>query len=360
MMINLSYFKIKIDFSFVYSYKYTNMDTIIEEKIIEVPIIKKSRLVITNRVLPMTITNPNSVLGKNPFSNFNYDSTVIPTLLPLNKKQKTAKDLTTKLFSENRIGSHIYKNGTLANTMKDLSPLYPRQIVLDDANKPFAKIDKSDIKETRKIVMCKGLSIYTHASFCFNLCKEPIPANAYVINGLKQQLRISRECGFKGVVVHVGTSGDRLISDAINNMRINILGCLSEATIECPLLLETPAGKKSETLTEMKDFIDFVTSFNDRRLGIVCDTCHIFSTKEKILPSEYIRSILYNNSISHLLKLIHLNDSKTCIGSCKDSHATIGEGSLPASEFLEIVSLATIFGVSMVTEDTEKEPSDTC
>lgn len=319
----------------------------------EVIKIKKSRFTCMNpsimleqevkkvRVLPPTITNPNMISGR-----------TIHT--------KASKELNVKIFSENRIGSNIYRNGTLANTMRTLRPLYPRQIVLDDANKPFAKIDKQDIKQTYKIVRERNLNIFVHAPFLYNLSKEPTICNDYIVKGLKQQLKISNQCGFKGVVVHVGKSVGRNIDIALENMRYNITECLCEATLECPLLLETPAGRGSETLCEMMEFINFVASFNDRRLGICCDTCHIFSTKENILPSEYIRTILYSEEWSHLLKLIHLNDSEEGEHSCKDLHATIGTGKIPTSEFLEVVSLASIYGVAMVTEDDKKEPSDEC
>lgn len=128
--------------------------------------------------------------------------------------------------------------------------------------------------------------------------------------------------GFKGVVVHVGKSTNKDPIKAIQNMKDNLKTAMEHATAECPILLETPAGQGSETLTSETEFIEFVLEFQDPRLRICVDTCHVFATGKQ--PLNYIQRITKYNK--KLLKLIHFNDSATPCGSCVDRHAFVGMG----------------------------------
>lgn len=240
------------------------------------------------------------------------------------------------------IGFHAPKHKTLMQTLQEL-PDYgkPYQIFL--GNPQGSHLNVSDIEAAATAVLCKdlGASIYVHTPYIINLCAK----NDWNVKLLQTNLKVAARCGFKGVVVHVGKATKQPLAEALGAMRENILAALDSATAECPLLLETPAGQGTETLTGMEEFIQFVLSFGDERLRICLDTCHVFACGHK--PFDYIKACLEHDG---LLKLIHYNDSKDVCGSCKDRHALAGTGHIGLEGMTAIAELCRAQKLPMVIE----------
>ena len=128
-------------------------------------------------------------------------------------------------------------------------------------------------------------------------------------------------------------------------MRAAIRLAMEHATVDCPLLLETPAGQGTETLKDMNEFLNFVESFKDQRVRVCLDTCHVFACGHK--PLEYIGAALARPA---LLKLIHFNDSLGGCGSCVDRHASIGAGNIGMEGMRAIAETCTAAGLPMIIE----------
>ncbi|EPZ34633.1 Xylose isomerase-like, TIM barrel domain-containing protein [Rozella allomycis CSF55] len=83
-------------------------------------------------------------------------------------------------------------------------------------------------------------------------------------------------------------------------------------------------GSKFE---ELKDIIELVE--NKDRIGVCLDTCHMFAAGYDVRTSESFDKVMKNfDSIVGLkyLKAMHLNDSKSELGSGKDRHEFLGKG----------------------------------
>ena len=106
------------------------------------------------------------------------------------------------------------------------------------------------------------------------------------------------------------------------------------------VLLETMAGKGSEvgrTFDEIRAILDGVKL--SEKMGVCLDTCHIYDGGYDIVNhlddvlEEFDRVIGLNR-----LKAIHLNDSKNPMGSHKDRHEKIGEGSIGLEAVTAIIN----------------------
>ena len=188
--------------------------------------------------------------------------------------------------------------------------------------------------------------MYVHSPYIINLCHEPGTKEDYGVVCLQKNLQYANAMGLKGVVVHVGKSTDLPLSTALEHMRKNILTAMETATDTCPILLETPAGQGSETLTTYDDFVSFVKSFDSPKLRICVDTCHVFATGQN--PFEYIQKMMTLDKT--LLKLVHFNDSSTPCGSCLDRHAFIGTGKIGYAALKEIADYCMDRGIPMLVE----------
>ena len=106
------------------------------------------------------------------------------------------------------------------------------------------------------------------------------------------------------------------------------------------VLLETMAGKGSEvgrTFEELRAILDGVKL--SEKMGVCLDTCHVYDAGYDIVNhlddvlEEFDRVIGLNR-----LKAIHLNDSKNPMGSHKDRHEKIGEGSIGLEAVTAIIN----------------------
>ncbi|MEY8428804.1 deoxyribonuclease IV [Lachnospiraceae bacterium 46-15] len=105
------------------------------------------------------------------------------------------------------------------------------------------------------------------------------------------------------------------------------------------VLLETMAGKGSEVgknFEELRAIIDRVELPD--KLGVCLDTCHVWDSGYDIVNNldgvleEFDRVIGLRR-----LKAVHINDSMNPMGSHKDRHARIGEGTIGLEAFRRIV-----------------------
>jgi len=254
------------------------------------------------------------------------------------------------------IGCHIGKQKTLLDTVKKVAGSdKPYQMFLGGPQNSHLKKDLAtsvDASETKKLIQSTGIKMFIHSQYIINLCAKC--EDDWNVKLLKDNLAVGVAMGAKGVVVHVGKSTDQPIPQALEKMRAAIKECLSSATVSCPLLLETPAGQGTETLTDMNDFLDFVESFKDERFGMCLDTCHVFACrnpkdagKKGYDPIQYIQAALKRPG---LLKLVHFNDSLEACGSCKDRHAFVGTGKIGFETMTAIATLCSTNGIPMVIE----------
>jgi deoxyribonuclease-4 len=256
-----------------------------------------------------------------------------------------AQMMAAMLLMMYRIGHHAKKEGTLVKTIANFQDYSrPYQIFLSGPQNSNMKISDGDLAAASALVLKNKAQVYVHSQYILNLCgvKE---GDDWQVDVLRKNLQYTRAFGGKGVVVHVGKSVKMPIAEALETMRKAITKCLDAAHKDCPLLLETPAGQGTETLTDMKEFLDFVESFHDDRLRMCLDTCHVFACGHK--PVDYIQSAL---SRPGLLKLIHYNDSLGDCGSCVDRHGPIGLGKIGIETMTEIAALCSSAGLPMVIE----------
>lgn len=257
----------------------------------------------------------------------------------------------SRLMSEFPIGYHVKKEKSLRATLQGLDTRNrPYQIFFTNKAVAF-KVSDDDIAQSAAFNEATPTQMYVHTPYLLNLCMEPGTEENYVVECLKKHLRVGAASGLKGVVVHVGKSVKMPLAEAMRNMRANLMAALEAATPECPLLLETPAGQGTETLTDFADFMEFSASVYAEvgaRFGVCVDTCHVWAAG--CLPLDYLEGVFGSSVYRPLLRLLHFNDSKTPQGSCVDRHVQLGMGYIPKRQFTDCAKLASAARVPMIIE----------
>ena len=193
--------------------------------------------------------------------------------------------------------------------------------------------------------------LVAHAPYTYNLCSAKPETVEFARRAMREDLeRMERMPGnlynfHPGSHVKQGADeGVRLICEGLNEVLVP-----GQATT---VLLETMAGKGTEvgrSFEELARIIDGVG--HDELLGVCLDTCHVVDAGYDIVSDldgvldEFDRVIGLSR-----LRALHLNDSKIPLGSHKDRHERIGQGTLGLETFRAVVSNERLRDLPMVLE----------
>jgi deoxyribonuclease-4 len=174
-------------------------------------------------------------------------------------------------------------------------------------------------------------SVFIHAVYLIN-CASPDPElREKSHQSLTHALRIGDGIGAGGVVLHPGSSKGAPTEEAIPLIADALLEALEESE-SCPILLENTAGSGDtigRTCDELAAVIDQANG--DSRIGICLDSCHLLASGHEVRDSAELEQVIdgYDRAVGlDRLLCLHLNDSKTKLGSNVDRHANLGDGEL--------------------------------
>jgi endonuclease IV len=253
-----------------------------------------------------------------------------------------------------KIGMHITKQPKLLNTVTGLDPELPYQIMLSGNISCHIKVKDDDLAATFECISNRKINMFIHASYTINLgrswndpkCRQHEDVDGsmegFHISALRKQIRAARAMGAKGVVVHLGNHVEHERNDAIRYMWENINLVLDECSIDCPLLLETGVGEKTELVWKQEEFVGFLDSISDPRLAVCLDTAHVHAAGYDITS--------FLAAVQDRLRLVHYNDCKSAKGSHRDLHEIIGGGTIPFESLIEVAEICSAGGIPMLRE----------
>lgn len=202
------------------------------------------------------------------------------------------------------------------------------------------ELDLADIQRYLEYAAEHGIhSILAHAPYTLNVCaaKPQLREFAYetMLDDLRRLEHIPGTCYNFHPGSHVGQG-----SEAGIDLICQTLDRVMEEEHSTTILLETMAGKGSEvgrSFEELRAIMDGTKKGN--LLGVCLDTCHISDAGYDIV--HQLDSVLdaFDRVIGlDRLRAIHLNDSMNPVGSHKDRHQKIGEGTLGLSAIEAIIN----------------------
>ncbi|MGP3971564.1 deoxyribonuclease IV [Streptomyces sp. 6N223] len=208
----------------------------------------------------------------------------------------------------------------------------------------------------------RGLAAFVHAPYLINLGSHDAVTARRSVDSLRHALRRGRELGARGVVVHTGqATGGRPTQVALAQVRRLLLPLLSELTRDRRnpwLLLEPTAGQGASLCSRAADLGPYLAALDHHpRVGVCLDTCHAFAAGHD-LASPGGTAALLDELVAVAgpgrLRLIHVNDSKDAVGSRRDRHANIAEGSIGAAGLAALFGHPATEGVPLVLETPER------
>ena len=203
--------------------------------------------------------------------------------------------------------------------------------------KPF---DREDAEALNGFMQAHAFApILAHAPYTLNAAAADARVRDFAFRTMREDLE--RLAYIPGAMLNFHP-GSHVKQGAEAGIRL-ISGMLDEVyTPELPttVLRETMAGKGSEvgrSCEELRAIMD--ASKAGDRLGVCLDTCHVYDGGYDIVA--HLDDVLetFDRVIGlERLRAIHLNDSKNPMGSHKDRHEKIGQGTIGLEAMTRIIN----------------------
>jgi deoxyribonuclease IV len=174
-------------------------------------------------------------------------------------------------------------------------------------------------------------ALLIHAVYLVNTASEDKEMRAKSLTSLTASLRAGAALGAESVVVHAGSALKSSVDKALERASKTIAEALKESE-GCRLDLENTAGSGGtlgRTFEELATLID--GAGGGPRLGACLDSCHLLASGYDIRTAEGLGSVIdeFDRVVGcDRLGSLHVNDSKTPLGSNVDRHINLGEGEL--------------------------------
>jgi deoxyribonuclease-4 len=174
--------------------------------------------------------------------------------------------------------------------------------------------------------------IFSHCSYLLNLASLNEEIRTKSIDALIGEVKRCDALGLSYCVLHPGSFKDQTLETAINKIIEGLEEVLTKTGFpKVKILLENTAGQGSAVGYRFEHLREIVNGVQSDRIGVCFDTCHAFSAGYDLRNDEAFKKTFdeFDKIVGlNNLKAIHVNDTKTDLGSRIDRHDNIGIGKL--------------------------------
>lgn len=244
------------------------------------------------------------------------------------------------------VGAHVFVAGGLART----GLAYARDIgaeavqVFTSNPRGWALSAGDRAQDDAFISGCADakMPVFVHAPYLVNF-GSPTPATLQrSVAAVRHSLERGRTLCARGVVVHAGSHvGGSSYDDALRQVRTHLRPLLDELTDDSPdLLVELTAGGGGALVASPSQLPAYLEALDwHPKVGVCVDTCHAMAAGHDVAAPGGMRRFLSDVAKAAgrgRLRLVHANDSRDPVGSGRDRHASIGQGTIGAAAFAEL------------------------
>ena len=173
-------------------------------------------------------------------------------------------------------------------------------------------------------------AVVCHALYLINLASPKDDFYSTSVEALKNTVDVGCAIEADAVVFHVGShlgSGFEAGLERVVPALAQALECCNDTTWLCMENTAGAGGTIGRSLEELEALFDALDGHP--RLGVCLDSCHLFASGYDVTHRKELDRVLRDLDASiglDRLRCLHVNDSKTPLGSNRDRHDNIGHG----------------------------------
>lgn len=224
----------------------------------------------------------------------------------------------------------------------------------------YEALDNNDVETFRTSIQSSGLSpLFLHLPYLPNVASKDSKFYSRSIDSIVIELERAERLGVPYLIIHVGHRMQNSEDEAIEAVAQAINQAFDRARNPIILLLENTAGQGTEIgyrFEQIKKIMDGVQEVE--KVGVCLDTAHSFEAGYDLSKKDEIERTIesFDQTVGlKRLHLLHLNDSKTPLGSRKDRHWHIGEGYIGLEGFRYLVNHPLLKHLPGIMETPRKD-----
>ena len=203
-------------------------------------------------------------------------------------------------------------------------------------------------------------AVAIHCAYLINLGSAKPAVRTRSLYALEDEAARAAMLGVPYLVMHPGSCGGDPEGEGIERIAegLRVFGRFPHGVT---LLLENTAGQGNSigrSMEQLRRLLDACGSPPD--VAVCLDSAHLFQAGYDIASDAGFEGLLAEadrSGVAHLVRMWHLNDSKTPLGSRVDRHFHIGEGKIGPAGFRRILSFPAYRDLPMIIE-TPKDGAD--
>ena len=195
----------------------------------------------------------------------------------------------------------------------------------------FPDHDPADLEAFRARREELGIgAVAIHAVYLLNLASTKADFYEKSVDTLSKTVDAACAIGAEAVVFHVGSHQGAGFDAGLER----VVPALAQALERCDdttwLCMENTAGTGDTIGRSLEELAALYEALNRHpRLGVCLDSCHLFASGYDVTDPEALDRVVKElDGLIGLdrLRVLHVNDSKTPLGSNRDRHDNIGDG----------------------------------
>ncbi len=265
-----------------------------------------------------------------------------------------------------RFGFHVSIAGGFALVGERATALGCETLQLFTSNPrgwQVSELAEADVSAFRADMKTRGIRpLFGHVPYLPNLAAAGATRRRSLA-AIEEQLRRCAVLGLDYLVCHIGKALGQSERAALQQVAINVNEILGRVRgNRVLLLLENTAGMGTEVGYRFEQIASVLSEIEQRsRVGVLLDTAHAFAAgyewRTKFGIDQTLREFDRTIGLARLYGL-HLNDSRSGLGSRKDRHWHIGQGEIGQAGFRLIINHPLLRHLPAVLETPRKDERD--
>jgi deoxyribonuclease IV len=216
----------------------------------------------------------------------------------------------------------------------------------------ISEADAIRFRERRKVL---GLGpLVVHDNYLINLASPNPVLRTRSVQAFHQEIVRALALGADFLVAHPGCCKESGAAEAVSAIAQGLKQAARGLKLDgLQILLENTAGQGTSMGSRFEELRAVLDAASDLQLGVCIDTAHTFAAGWDIRTAEGLEKTLQaiDRTVGiDRVRVIHVNDSKTNLGSRVDRHEHVGKGKIGLQAFGRILNHPFLSGRAFILE----------